>query len=477
MMYRKINSGWLKHWDFELFDIVCMEIALIIAYLYRKPQNLMQMYMRISLLLVLFAIAVDFFTKNYENIIQRTKWIELWAVIKHITIIHMVLLIYMYLSREIDAFSRTIFLLSWGISIFLCYGERVVWKKIVRYNLTKEKNQANMLLISDNERVAECVKSLRIKPYRGFKICAVALLHEQLPDGRIDANIPILYGRDVMLEYIRQNVVDEVFIDAYQSKQELSELTDIFLSTGITVHIGTGYLPKNMPNQLIEKIGAETAITTSLQVAQEWKLTVKRLVDIIGGLVGVIFTGILCLFVVPAIKIVDPGPVFFKQKRVGKGGRVFHIYKFRTMYVDAEARKAELMAQNEMKGLMFKMENDPRIIGSEKGPGKGLGNFLRKTSIDEFPQFVNILKGDMSLVGTRPPTLSEYEQYSLHHKVRLSMKPGLTGMWQVSGRSNITDFEEVIRLDEKYLQRWSLRLDVKILFKTVGVVLGKRGSK
>ena len=122
------------------------------------------------------------------------------------------------------------------------------------------------------------------------------------------------------------------------------------------------------------------------------------------------------------------------------------------------------------------MENDPRVIGSEKGPGKGIGNFIRKTSLDEFPQFFNVLKGDMSLIGTRPPTVDEWEKYELHHRARLAIKPGLTGMWQVSGRSDITDFEEVVRLDKEYITNWNIGLDIKILFKTILVVFKKDGS-
>ena len=145
--------------------------------------------------------------------------------------------------------------------------------------------------------------------------------------------------------------------------------------------------------------------------------------------------------------------------------------------MDAEERKKELMAQNKMQGNMFKMDNDPRIIGSEKGPGKGIGNIIRSLSIDELPQFYNILRGDMSLVGTRPPTVDEVAAYGLHHKVRLSMKPGLTGMWQVSGRSDITDFEEVVELDTKYIAEWCLKLDIEILVKTVMVVFRGSGAK
>jgi lipopolysaccharide/colanic/teichoic acid biosynthesis glycosyltransferase len=143
--------------------------------------------------------------------------------------------------------------------------------------------------------------------------------------------------------------------------------------------------------------------------------------------------------------------------------------------MDAEDRKAELMKQNKVKdGMMFKMDNDPRIIGGENG--KGIGNFIRNTSIDEFPQFFNVLKGDMSLVGTRPPTLDEWEKYELHHRARLAIKPGLTGMWQVSGRSNITDFEEVVKLDTEYIMNWSIGKDIKIILKTIWVVLTGKGS-
>ena len=149
--------------------------------------------------------------------------------------------------------------------------------------------------------------------------------------------------------------------------------------------------------------------------------------------------------------------------------------------MDAEERKKELMAQNRVKdGMMFKLDWDPRIIGSRQLPDgtvkKGIGNFIRDWSLDEFPQFINVLLGDMSLVGTRPPTVDEWEKYNLHHRARLAAKPGVTGMWQVSGRSNITDFEEVVKLDTQYITEWDMGLDVKILLKTVGVVFKREGS-
>jgi lipopolysaccharide/colanic/teichoic acid biosynthesis glycosyltransferase len=218
-----------------------------------------------------------------------------------------------------------------------------------------------------------------------------------------------------------------------------------------------------------------------MTMATPMQVILKRTVDILGGLVGCLITGVLAFVIGPAIYIKSPGPIFFKQPRVGKNGKKFQMYKFRSMYLDAEERKAELMAQNRVQGgLMFKLEYDPRIIGCEKLPDgtvkKGIGNFIRDYSLDEFPQFFNVLKGDLSLVGTRPPTVDEWEQYELHHHARLAIKPGITGMWQVSGRSKITDFEQVVELDKKYIREWSMGLDFRILLQTIKVVLGKDGS-
>ena len=196
---------------------------------------------------------------------------------------------------------------------------------------------------------------------------------------------------------------------------------------------------------------------------------VKRSIDIFGSLFGLIVLAIPMAIIALIIKITSPGPLIFKQQRVGKNGRIFNIYKLRSMYQDAEERKKALMEQNKMDGHMFKMDNDPRITK--------VGKFIRKTSIDELPQFWNVLKGDMSLVGTRPPTVDEFEKYESHHKRRLSMKPGITGKWQVSGRSDIQDFEEVVKLDCEYIDEWSPFLDIQILFKTVGVVLTHKGAE
>ena len=213
---------------------------------------------------------------------------------------------------------------------------------------------------------------------------------------------------------------------------------------------------------------------------------VKRVIDIICATGAIVVFSPLYLGVSLLVRVKLGSPVLFTQDRpglVGPDGKetVFKMYKFRSMYMDAEERKKELEEHNKVgDGLMFKMDEDPRIIGFEKLPDgttkKGIGNILRDTSLDEFPQFLNVLKGDMSLIGTRPPTVNEVQKYELHHRARLSTKPGITGLWQVSGRSDITDFEEVVKLDTQYIQNWSLGYDAKIILKTIKVILKREGS-
>ncbi|MBV6622133.1 MAG: anti-sigma factor antagonist [Rivularia sp. (in: Bacteria)] len=191
----------------------------------------------------------------------------------------------------------------------------------------------------------------------------------------------------------------------------------------------------------------------------------KRFIDIVGALVGLVITGILSVPIVTAIMINDPGPIFFGQIRCGWMGKRFRMWKFRSMCVDAEAKKAELQKLNQVKGAFFKIDNDPRVTK--------VGRFLRRTSLDELPQFWNVLKGEMSLVGTRPPTPDEVECYEVPEWERLDVKPGMTGEWQVNGRSSIRDFEDVIRLDLQYQKNWSLMYDLKLIFKTVAILFNK----
>ena len=282
---------------------------------------------------------------------------------------------------------------------------------------------------------------------------------------------PVVATLEDMMEDPRHEVVDVVYINVpYDTGRSLQEYIDGFEEMGIPVQLNINMLEgKEGYSRCIDMLGDMPVVSFAPRFFDYNKLLMKRVIDVVGALVGLVLTAVVAIFVVPAIKLESPGPAVFRQKRVGKNGRYFYIYKFRSMYQDAEERKADLMDQNEMKGQMFKMSHDPRVTK--------VGKFIRSTSIDELPQFWNILKGEMSLVGTRPPTVEEFKQYEPRHKRRLSMKPGLTGLWQVSGRSDIEDFEEVVRLDVAYIDNWNLQLDAKILLKTIVVIFKKVGAK
>ena len=280
--------------------------------------------------------------------------------------------------------------------------------------------------------------------------------------------MPVAAGRADLYEQLKTRVIDEVFIHLPDyARDQIEELIIRFESMGVTVHVNIDYFNNVIAHKTTESFAGFTVLSYEASTFDYRRLFVKRIIDILGSLVGLAVTAVLTPFIALAIKLDSPGPVFFAQKRVGKNGRYFRLYKFRSMYIDAEERKAELLAQNEMDGPMFKVEHDPRVTR--------VGAFLRKTSLDELPQFFNILIGSMSLVGTRPPTVDEFQQYDLYYRRRLSIKPGLTGLWQVSGRSDITDFREVLKLDLEYIDNWSLASDIRILLMTVWVVIMKKG--
>ena len=273
-----------------------------------------------------------------------------------------------------------------------------------------------------------------------------------------------------ILEYVKRHQVDLVIFSVnHLVRRKIEHLIEAFSEMGIDSLITIDSFAIETLETKLEDFGTTNVIRLSPRLFTDGELLLKRLMDIAGALVGCFICLIFGLIVAPLIFLEDPGPIIFKQKRVGRNGKFFYIYKFRSMYQDAEAKLQTLKDQNEMQGFMFKMKNDPRITK--------IGKILRKTSIDELPQFFNVLEGSMSLIGTRPPTVDEYNQYSAHHKRRISIKPGITGLWQVSGRSEITDFEEIVRLDCFYIDHWSITSDIKILLKTFAAVFTGKGSE
>ena len=270
---------------------------------------------------------------------------------------------------------------------------------------------------------------------------------------------------------LREYEIDEViFALPREYPVKLEQLLIKCEEIGVAFRIVPGLFDINNQHHIKADslLGIPTLTRPSLQITASG-LFYKRILDLAGGLSGFIILLLIYPFIGLAIKLNSPGPVFFKQLRIGKNGRRFYLFKFRTMVMDAEAKKSELMKHNEMTGPIFKVEDDPRITS--------VGKFLRKTSLDEMPQFINVLRGEMSLVGTRPPTPDEVQQYEDWHLRRISTKPGITGLWQISGRNAIKDFTEVVKLDLQYIDSWRFATDLWILWRTVWVVLARKGAK
>lgn len=481
-MYRKRGRGWTKHIDFMLLDILCIQIAFVAAYMIRF--GLQNPYADKDYRVLAAAyILIDFFVEivfdSFKNVLKRGYFDELWLTCKHAFIVEAFTVLFLFSTKMGTIYSRLSFYIMIPIYIGIAYAGRVLLKKFL-HSRGFESRKKSLLVLAPEALLQETIEMLN-RSYVGYAQITAAALDADLK-GQSIGDVPIVANQDEIVEYACNEWVDEVLIPPYGKKEYPKELVGILMEMGIAVHMSImkyDGLPSG--RQQVERIGEYTVITSCLNYASASKLTIKRLMDIAGGLVGCLITLLLIVVIGPIIYISSPGPIFFAQERIGRNGKKFKMYKFRSMYLDAEERKKELMAQNRISdGLMFKMDFDPRIIGNEilaDGTKKtGIGQFIRKTSLDEFPQFFNILRGDMSLVGTRPPTVDEWEQYEPRHRARMAFRPGLTGLWQVSGRSQITDFEEVVKLDTTYIDEWSLLGDVKILFKTMKTILVNEGA-
>ncbi len=482
-MYSVKTKGWLKHSDFIFFDLLSFQLAFLLAYVTRHGLGNPYMnadYRELAIIYLFSDFLVVTANRTMKNVLKRGYYKELAQTVKHAVFVFLTVTLYLFSTKTGIDYSRIVLYLTTGYYVVIAYVIRLIWKK---HLLSKSKGKIGpaIYFITTKGRAEHVVTNFKENDMRNYMLQGMCIL-DQNCSGETFGGVPVTASGNTLLRFLCDKWVDEIYISLPVDFAYPSEMISSLVEMGMVVHVEMEDLGVDeWKRQVVEKVAGSTVRTISLTMATPLQLAAKRTLDILGGIAGCVITGILALIIGPVIYIKSPGPIFFKQTRVGKNGKLFKMYKFRSMYLDAEARKAELMAQNRVQGsLMFKLEYDPRIIGCKKLPDgtvkKGIGNFIRDWSIDEFPQFINVLKGDLSLVGTRPPTVDEWENYELHHRARLAIKPGITGMWQVSGRSNITDFEQVVELDKKYIREWSMGLDFKILLKTVFVVLGKKGS-
>ena len=455
-----------------LVDLLSVLLCGFCLVLNEGPRYHIELY-ELNMLCVLH-IAVFYLSNQFKDILRRGYFIELRAVLIYSFYLTGSIALMMFMSKQGFSMPRTgavLFVIGNGL---LVYGIHCLIKYYYRGIFSFSKNASQVILITTSERLTQIAERMSSAYAWGGNFVAIALLDNptelELPDLFHDIEIVSI---DSLENFAIKNVVDEVFINLSRDyDRRISEYLLLFQSMGIVVSLNISAFDFVLPGSVehrVRKLGQYNVLTFSTKFYAYQGILLKRLIDVIGALVGLVITFIVGLVLVPLIKLESPGPAIFAQNRVGRNGRIFKFYKFRSMYADAEERKKELEKHNEMQGLMFKMEDDPRITK--------IGKFIRRTSLDELPQFYNVLIGDMSLIGTRPPTEQEFLSYSASHKKRLMLKPGITGLWQVSGRSEIKDFEEIVNLDATYIDNWSIWLDLKILLKTIQIVLLRKGAR
>lgn len=343
-------------------------------------------------------------------------------------------------------------------------------KLLLKYFRRKGYNTRNILVVGSGVQMQHFVDVIRQHNDWGLIVTGIVGLSDEADSPDIPGCSRLGYICD-LVSICKQNMIDEVvFSLPHRNLSVVDEFLIVLQEMGICVRMLIDlYDAPTSRKELSMFHGDIPMLTYHSKSFATGQLFLKRVLDIVGAIAGLIITGCLLPFIALAMRLESRGPLFFCQDRVGENGRIFKCWKFRSMFVDAESRKQELMARNEMNGAMFKIKDDPRVTK--------FGRFIRKTSIDELPQFWNVLRGEMSLVGTRPPTLDEVATYEDWHRKRICIKPGITGLWQVSGRNQIQDFDEVVRLDIRYIEEWSLWLDIKLLFKTIWVVIAGKGAR
>ncbi|MDO5381685.1 MAG: sugar transferase [Eubacteriales bacterium] len=414
------------------------------------------------------ALITALFTNVTSDFVVRGKFEELKSVVRKMFVFGAAIAMYELLKRDTEI-PRGIYVITVVGGGLLIYLTRFIvkWYLLARGRSRAKANR--VIVVTMKDRAESTMKQIDKSEDWVRTVAGIIILDEDMI-GEEFGNVNVVANAHTMMRYIKNEVVDEVYIDVnYQLREQIKSMVMELEDMGVTVHLKLEVLDSYKDfDTTLGHLGTIPVVTFANRIFDYKELFIKRIFDICGALIGIMIMLIAMIFVAPAIKLESKGPLFFKQKRVGKNGRYFYIYKFRSMYVDAEDRLKELMEKNEMSGLMFKMTDDPRITRT--------GKFIRKTSIDELPQFINVLKGDMSLVGTRPPTVNEFKQYEGHHKRRLSMKPGITGMWQAYGRNSVQDFEDVVRMDLDYIDHWNLGLDMKIIGKTIVTVFTNGGK-
>lgn len=448
---------------YVLVDILTIALSYGMAFLITNTLKNNKFISWYAVLLVTFCVAFFLFMMAFR-MYNKSTFFYLDKVIRNTTmsLFGTAIVIFMFLFMAYNTvFSRKFLLVFILLSVVALNLQKLTVLKIKKHVFSK----ATAIYVGEKGMYEKFVHYMEMSSYN-FGILGYIDINGETID-----SLTCLGVLNNFEEVLKENPCDHViFTQSLSEKQDIEPYLNIVNEMGIGSKIILDVYKFRSAKWYVSSLGTYPMITYYNVTLDPIALAVKRVFDIIGALVGIILTLPIMAVTSIIIKFESPGSVIFKQERVGRNGRKFYIYKFRSMYKDAESRLKDLAAQNEMgcDGKIFKIKNDPRVTR--------IGRIIRKTSIDELPQFFNVLIGSMSLVGTRPPTVNEVEQYDRHHYRRISIKPGITGIWQTSGRNEITNFDKIVQMDVEYIEKWSLMLDFILILKTVKVLVSKTGA-
>lgn len=368
----------------------------------------------------------------------------------------------------IKPFAREYLVIHFSSALVALIITRIILYHYLDQRARNTFNSRQILLVGTADRVSAVADALDKQRSWGHQVAGY--LNGQSNEDSTTTHVPVLGTVEDFDVVVHDRQIDEVvFALPRNSSLDLEKYLAKCKKIGVAVRIVPAMFEPSDPSLRVETIQGIPTLTDYAAFRSASGLLYKKIIDLLAGFIGFVVFLLFYPILGLAIKLDSRGPILFRQQRVGMHGRKFSLYKFRSMISEAESKKGELLERSEMDGPMFKMERDPRITR--------VGRLLRKWSLDELPQFINVLKGEMSLVGTRPPTPDEVNQYDDSHWRRISIKPGITGLWQVSGRSKISDFAEVVKLDLQYIDGWRFWKDIAILWKTIWVVLARKGAK
>ena len=466
-MYKRSIGGWAKHLDFILLDTACLQIAFLLAYYYRfhtfGVYSVRSAYRTSGFVLFFLSFMVAIFFNTMHNVLRRGIWEEIRNTVVQCGVVFAAIVVLLFTAKDSDHVSRIVMYVTVGLYAALSFITRLAYKQILT-NYIRSKKRRGMLLVGDRAGIEKALTAFARHPEAGLEVRGLVLLDG---DGETSVNgVPVVAGVDDAGEYIRNEWIDEVYIAAADYNRMPSALIDQCCEMAVTVHQQMFAGENVRGKQCVEEIAKQPVLTTSINIPRPSQLLIKRAVDFVAGLLMSIASLILLAIVTPIIRSVSPGPVLLKNERIGMNGKRFKVFAIRTMYMDAEQRLKDWQEKHGSERMTLK--TDPRIIGNVDGK-TGIGFFLRNWGLDELPKGFNLLLGSMSLVGTRAPSVAEWEKYEYRHRARLACKPGITGLWQASGRSKTMSFEEATALDTEYISNWSLGLDCRILFKTPGI--------